>query len=209
MFHTLLKGCVIGVSIAAPIGPTGIFLINNSIRKGYQAGILAGIGATIVLGLYGAIAGFGLLLISQFLINHFVLIRVLGGLFLIYLGCRIVLSKPREVNFQAQSDRHWLSILATTFFITLMNPLVIVPFTAIFASLGSSAKHTAPMQATLLDLGIIIGSLIWWIGLSLFATLVIKKLNSKHAVLLWINRISGLVILGYGINAIINVLNNA
>ena len=90
------KGLIIGFSLAIPVGPIGLLLIRRTLTRGRMSGLISGIGAATADGIYGAIAGFGLTLLSNFLFKHSVVLRLMGGMFLCYLGGRIFLSKPRE-----------------------------------------------------------------------------------------------------------------
>ena len=63
----LIKGIVIGFSIAAAIGPIAILCIHRSFAKGRLSGFISGMGAASADAVYGAIAAFGLTFISSFL----------------------------------------------------------------------------------------------------------------------------------------------
>ncbi|MDO9120200.1 MAG: LysE family transporter, partial [Anaerolineaceae bacterium] len=85
-FNYLLKGILIGFSIAAPVGPIGVLCIRRTLADGRTAGLLSGLGAATADALYGCVAGFGMTLISSFLVNQQNWIRLVGGAFLCYLG---------------------------------------------------------------------------------------------------------------------------
>src|SRR2546421_630761 len=92
----LLKGLLIGFSIAAPVGPIGVLCIQRTLDRGRVYGLVSGLGAATADGFYGVIAGFGLTFISSFLVSQQVVIRLVGGLFLLYLGLKTLLSKPAK-----------------------------------------------------------------------------------------------------------------
>ena len=60
----ILKGVLIGLSIAAPVGPIGVLCIRRSLKDGAWAGFTAGMGAATADAAYGCVAGFGLTAIS-------------------------------------------------------------------------------------------------------------------------------------------------
>jgi threonine/homoserine/homoserine lactone efflux protein len=101
-----IKGILIGFSLAIPVGPIGLLLIRRTLTHGRMAGLVSGLGAATADGIYGSIAGFGLTLFSNFLMNNSLVLRLMGGAFLCYLGVRIFVSKPREkttkLPFRAQ-----------------------------------------------------------------------------------------------------------
>jgi threonine/homoserine/homoserine lactone efflux protein len=92
----LVKGAIIGFSIAAPIGPIGILCIQRTLANGRLAGFVSGLGAATADGLFGAVAAFGLTAISDILIGQQFWLRLSGGIFLLYIGIRTLLSKPYE-----------------------------------------------------------------------------------------------------------------
>ena len=91
-----IKGIAIGFSLAIPVGPIGLLLIRRTLTRGRVAGLASGLGAATADALYGCIAGFGVTLLSNFLLENSYMLRVVGGAFLCYLGIKIFLSKPSE-----------------------------------------------------------------------------------------------------------------
>jgi threonine/homoserine/homoserine lactone efflux protein len=79
----LVRGLLIGVSIAAPVGPIGVLCIRRTLNEGRLIGLATGLGAASADAIYGLIAGFGLSLINL-LLGQSSIIRLVGGLFLCY-----------------------------------------------------------------------------------------------------------------------------
>jgi threonine/homoserine/homoserine lactone efflux protein len=199
----LLKGLVIGFAIAAPVGPIGILCIQRSLRDGFKMGLSTGLGAAFADGVYGLIAAFGLTSISSLLISHQYWIRLIGGLFLIYLGIKIFLSSSfkKSTNVSNMKEKSVLHAWSTTFILTLTNPMTILSFIAVFAGLGLGAQQTNYTHATILVVGIILGSTLWWLLLSGgVAFILYHKLNDKS--LQKINWMSGIIMLIFGVLAI-------
>src|SRR3954469_19228377 len=92
----MLKGLLIGFSIAAPVGPIGVLCIRRTLAQGRAAGLASGLGAASADAVYGSIAGFGLTFISGLLISQQSWLKLIGGGFLCYLGVRTLLSQPAE-----------------------------------------------------------------------------------------------------------------
>jgi len=90
----LIKGIIIGFSIAAPVGPIGVLCIRRSLADGRHMGLVTGLGAATADALYGCVAGFGLTAISSFLVGQKIWLGFFGGLFLCYLGVRTFITKP-------------------------------------------------------------------------------------------------------------------
>src|SRR3954471_19787875 len=88
------RGLAIGFSIAAPVGPIGLLCIRRTLADGRLAGFVSGLGAATADGFYGAVAAFGLTLITNALVEQRDALRLIGGAFLCWLGLRTLLSRP-------------------------------------------------------------------------------------------------------------------
>ena len=199
----LLKGLVIGFSIAAPVGPIGILCIQRTMAKGRIAGLATGMGAASADAIYGCIAGFGLSFISQFLVAQQMWLKLGGGLFLGYLGLRTILSKPEEKTIEAGSAG-LLSDYLTTFFLTLTNPMTILSFTAVFAGLGLATGAGNYTAAITLVAGVFLGSAGWWLLLTSCVGLFWSKPGPTFRT--WINRISGAVLMVFAVVALVSMI---
>jgi threonine/homoserine/homoserine lactone efflux protein len=170
------------------------------LAEGRAAGFVSGMGAATADAIYGFIAAFGLTFISGFLISQQSWIRLIGGLFLLYLGIKTLLApvadRPAEVE-----GHGLLGDYASTFFLTLTNPVTILAFAAVFAGLGVGAAHNGYLAATVTVLGVFLGSALWWLTLSTVVGLFRQRIGS--GALRWVNRISGLLILGFGVAALV------
>ena len=197
----ILKGLLIGFSIAAPVGPIGVLCIRRSVAHGSRSGLATGLGAATADAVYGCIAGFGLTAISNFLVGQKFWLALLGGLFLCYLGIRTFVSRPNEQPAEAP-EVGLVSAFLSTFFLTLTNPMTILSFIAIFAGLGLG-KSADYFNATALVAGVFAGSALWWLLLSGGAALFRSKVTLGWMRLL--NRISGCIIFGFGIYSLLTV----
>ncbi len=198
-YSLFLRGLVIGFSIAAPVGPIGVLCIRRTLADGRLSGLVSGLGAATADMLYGCVAGFGLTFISGFLVGQQLWLRLFGGLFLLYLGIKTLLSKPSEQAAKADGSG-LLGAYVSTFLLTVTNPLTILSFVAIFAGLGLANTSGSYASAFILVLGVFLGSALWWFllvgGVGLFRT----KFNTQG--LLWVNRISGMIITVFGVIAL-------
>ena len=197
----LLRGLVIGFSIAAPVGPIGVLCIRQTLAKGRLAGLVSGLGAATADAIYGCVAGLGLTFISNILINRQLWLHLAGGLFLCYLGFKIFSEKPSNRAALASGDSI-VRIYASTFFLTLTNPMTILSFVAIFAGLGLASTAGNMMSAGALILGVFAGSALWWLILSCGVDMLRDKFDLRG--LQWVNRISGSIITGFGLFALLS-----
>lgn len=207
-FSIFIKGLIIGFSIAAPVGPIGVLCIRRTLTEGRLSGFVSGLGAATADAVYGCIAGFGLTFISTFLIEQSQWLRLIGGGFLLYLGIRTFLAHS---NSQSDSDypnvqganltRNYLS----TFVLTLTNPLTILSFAAVFAGLGIGSTSSGNyLSALILVIGVFLGSCSWWFILSGAVGLFRQRIKPDS--LIWVNRVSGVIIIIFGIIAIFSLL---
>ena len=196
----LARGLLIGFSIAAPVGPIGLLCIRRTLAEGRAVGLLSGLGAATADALYGAVAGFGLTFVADFLAEQRTWLRLVGGLFLLYLGLRTFLAGPAE---RAAAARGFglLGAYASTFALTLTNPTTILSFAAIFAGLGVAGASAGYRSAGLLVLGVLLGSALWWCLLSGGVGYFRDRVTPRA--LRWVNRLSGATILAFGVVALL------
>lgn len=199
----LLCGIVIGFSIAAPVGPIGVLCIRRTLTEGRAAGLVSGLGAATADAIYGCIAGFGLTFISSLLIGQQMWIRLIGGLFLCYLGVKTLLAKPSEQPASVES-KGLAGAYGSTFFLTLTNPMTILSFTAVFAGLGVGSASGDYGSAAILVLGVFIGSSLWWLFLNGMAGAFRARFDTRA--LRWVNGISGVIITVFGLAALLSLL---
>jgi threonine/homoserine/homoserine lactone efflux protein len=200
-----LKGLLIGFSIAAPVGPIGLLCIQRTITYGRRSGLVTGLGAATADGLYGAVAAFGLTAISGFLVGQQFWFRLIGGLFLLFLGIKAFLSKPAGKSVSS-SQNSLFSDYASTVLLTITNPMTILSFAAVFAGLGLAAAGGSPVSPAMMVAGVILGSTLWWFGLSAGVSLLGSRLN--RGPLSIVNRLSGAILMGFGIFALASISRN-
>jgi threonine/homoserine/homoserine lactone efflux protein len=194
----LAKGAIIGFSLAAPVGPIGLLCIRRSLAEGRVVGLFTGLGAATADAAYGAVAAFGLTAVSGFLVSQKVWLGLVGGVFLCYLGVRTFTAAL--VSAAARDRSSGLAgAYASTFVLTLTNPLTILSFVSIFAGLGLAL---APNVASALALvsGVFLGSALWWLLLSHGVALFGRRLGNG-----WmrsVNRFSGAMIFAFGLYAL-------
>ena len=198
-----LRGLILGLAIAAPVGPIGVLCIRRTLADGRSAGLASGLGAASADAFYGMAAAFGLALISQVLLRWQDGIRLVGGLFLLYLGLKTLLAPVAEKPAGAAAGRRTLfGYYLSTLALTLTNPMTVLSFAAVFAGLGLSAAQGGYRGGVWLVLGVFLGSALWWLTLSTAVTLLRTRLTARR--LAWVNRISGVIILGFAAAALLS-----
>ena len=194
-----LKGLIIGFAIAAPVGPIGVLCIRRTLSNGRWNGFLSGLGAATADMLYGAIAAFGLVVIQDNLIREQVWLRLIGGLFLLYLGVRTFFTRPAEKAAMQDNRLGLLSAYLSTFALTLTNPATIISFAFVFAGMQIT-EAASRYSAIFVVIGVFIGSASWWLSLSSVVGIFRQKFTAIW--MRWVNRLAGIIILGFGLAAL-------
>jgi threonine/homoserine/homoserine lactone efflux protein len=197
-FILFLKGIAIGLAIAAPVGPVAILCIRRTILYGRRYGLASGLGAVTADTIFGTIASFGLVAISEPLFQHQTLLRFIGAFFLLGLGIATWRrrAETRDEPVSGRLARAYLSAL----FLTITNPITIIAFTAIFAGFDVVREGMTYLQGLDLMAGVLLGALIWWIGLTFFASLFRRRSRAEELGLL--HHISGGLLIAFGLAAL-------
>lgn len=191
---------LVGVTIAAPVGPITVLYVRRALSNGWQSGMATALGAASADAIYAAMAAFGLSVLSQLLVSLQTPVRLAGGLFLLYLGIRIFRTHPASQAAQAVSGslgRDYFSTLV----LTLTNPMTILIFAGVFTGAGlatfSAGSQSCPLA---LVVGVSLGSLLWASSLVTVAALFRARFTPRA--MLWVNRISGAVIILFAVSTL-------
>jgi threonine/homoserine/homoserine lactone efflux protein len=198
-----LKGAILGFCIAAPVGPIGILCIGRTLHYGRLSGLISGIGAAFADAIYGGIAAFGLTALSDFLLSIQIWLRIVGGIFLFYLGIKTFLAIPSPEKNENSHGR-LSSDFISTFLLTMTNPMTILSFLVVFAAMGIGEQRVDYGDAGFLVFGVFSGSSLWWLTLSEGVTFFRKRISQK--MLKRVNQIAGLSISAFGIFALLSPL---
>lgn len=188
----LLKGIVIGIVIALPVGPVGILCVRRTLFEGAAFGFASGLGAATADTIYGIVAGFGLTAVSSHLLAFEGPLAALGGLFLLYLGLRALLG-PAAVEAEPLGGEALLGAFASTFALTIANPVTILAFAGIFAAFGLDAAARY-LDVAALVAGVFIGSLLWWLGIA-FGGILVRRMTGRQVLLAWLGRATGTILI--------------
>ena len=197
------RGFVLGFTIAAAVGPISLLVIRRTLAEGRLYGLVSGLGVATADATYGAIAAFGLGGPDRRARQ-----RAPGARPGRWRVPAVAGLADDPVGADGGGDGAppdgagyagaYLSILG----LTMANPMTILSFGALFAGLGVTRGATG--DATLVVLGVLLGSTTWWVVL----TTVVGTLRTRVTPA-WIHRInlvSGCLIGAFAIVAIVSVL---
>ena len=196
-FSIFARGILIGLMASIPLGPIGVLCIQRTLSRNHKAGFISGLGAASADTIFSAVAFFSLAVVMSFIEHNMTLIKVIGGLCVVIVGVNIFLSNPvvQIRRNRAGKTNLWQDYISV-FFLTLANPAFILIFVALFAAFGVSIHTIGLFRGTFMIAGVFCGATLWWFLLTFIVNLFRKKFRPRH--LLWINRISGTIIVLLG-----------
>jgi threonine/homoserine/homoserine lactone efflux protein len=195
----LVRGFVLGFTIAAAVGPISLLCIRRTLAEGRLIGLVSGLGVATADATYGAVAAFGLTALTDLLVDGRRVLGVVGGLFLLWLAWRTFRAVPGGTAATDAPRRRGLpGAYLSTFGLTLTNPMTILSFAALFVALGVTGGDAA--GATLLTAGVFAGSAMWWVILVGFVGVLRTRVTS--AGLRRVNLASGLLIGAFAVAAL-------
>jgi threonine/homoserine/homoserine lactone efflux protein len=188
--EAFFRGIVLGLTIAAPVGPIGLLCIRRTLSHGWRAGFVSGLGAATADVCYGMLAVFGLTALTTFQRPA----AVIGGFLLLYMGWQTTRMVPTQTA-NAKPGNMYLSTLT----LTITNPATILVFIGLFSGM-SGVRQLSQSAAMALVAGVGVGSALWWLTVSQITTWLGRDITPQG--MLWINRLSGIIIFGFGIAAL-------
>jgi len=200
----VLAGLGIGLLMAAPIGPVNVLVIQRVVAKGFWAGLAAGLGAVLGDGVLAAAGAFSIAAISDVILAYGDTIQLIGGVLLVAFGIALVARRPVMTTPPHERSHilEHMGIIPQTFILTVTNPGAVLGMAAMIGGLGSLIGGlNTNLEALILVVSVMGGSLLWWLGLSELVAKFRHKLTDNR--LKVVNRIAGLILLGFGFALIV------
>ena len=188
------QSLLIGLSIAAPVGPIGLLVIQRTLQRGARVGLATGLGAAVADALYGAVGAFGVSWVIDALVGARVPLALGGGAFLLWLAWRTWRAAPATQAAQAGGGGGLFASFAGTFALTLSNPATIFSFIAVFGTLGARLAGGSPWT---MIAGVLAGSALWWLLLSAGVARLRSRFDARAQT--WVNRASALLLAGFAL----------
>jgi threonine/homoserine/homoserine lactone efflux protein len=195
-----ITGWVIGILIAAPVGPIAILCARRTLRRGWPIGAWTGMGAATADLIGSTLVALGLGAIVSFLNDHAAAMRVAGGLFLIGFGLHTILSRKPLKPAPGVIETGWRTAFATGCILTLSNPLTFVGIVGVLAGAGVDGAIHERERLAALTLGIFTGSLLWWLMLTGAVAWFRERIGERSFAL--INRFAGAILIAAGLYAL-------
>ncbi|MET0408081.1 MAG: LysE family transporter [Hyphomicrobium sp.] len=192
-------GLIVGVLIAAPVGPVNVLCIQRAIERGFWGGIAAGIGSVAGDALIALFAGLGVGTISGVVETHRAVIQVIGGIALVLFGLRLYFSAPRlklETDTSVARLKDFIWDIPQTFFLTVTNPGAVLGLFAVFGGISTFVEVHSTIDVLLMVAAIASGSMLWWVTLSNLIGRYRHRIDLR--VLNIVNRIAGMLLAIFG-----------
>lgn len=204
---TIIWGFMIGILVSAPMGPTGILVIQRTLNKGRLPGLLTGLGASLSDFFYAVVSVFFLGLVVDWLEQYKSTLQFAGSFFIALYAIYLIRSNPasglgsKDTTTDMMSPRMKASGILKNFFsgfgITISNPLIIFFYIALFARTNFLFDASAEnWWLYFVGFGsLIIGAACWW----LLITWVVNKVRNNFGIRTLRNINLGIAIVMFGI----------
>lgn len=194
----IISGLVVGIAVAAPIGPVNLICIRRALRFGMANGIASGAGAAVGDGVFAIIAAFGVTAAIAFVQAWSLWLQLIGGIFLLGLAVRTWFDHPSlDAKLPEGSLGALLPVITSTFVLTITNPATMLGFVAIFGGIADFAIGEEDyLRATILVASVMAGSAVWWVIICSIAARFRERMTDKALVIL--NQVSAGIIFLFG-----------
>jgi len=198
----LIRGFAFGFAIAASPGPIFFLCLRRSLLRGWLTGLVSGLGVATADAFYAAVAVFGVAaVVTTTLAPVARWLALAGGLALIFIGIRSVISTPATREATTNTTGAGLAwAYASILGLTITNPATIISFAALAAALGAGLSGSWTLPA-LVVAGVGLGSASWWLILAAITALLRARVTPTVARTIGI--VSGLAIAGLGAVAVV------
>ena len=200
LISLILKSALIGLSIAAPVGPIGLLCIQRTLEHGPRVGLATGMGAAVADAIYGAIGAFGVTALTTLLTDARSLLASGGALFLLWLAWSVWHGPEQKQAAVTSGNIKGWHAFGGTFLLTMSNPLTILSFIAVFSSLAASRSAASPGW---MIAGVFLGSASWWFLLVGMVGRIRAHLKTEH--LRWVRRGSAVLLAGFAVYQLISL----
>ncbi|MEI6730079.1 MAG: LysE family transporter [Pseudomonadota bacterium] len=165
-----LKSLILGVFVAAPVGPMSTLCMRHTLKDGWKRGIIFATGIATADAVYASIAAFGLSGISGFMLAHEGQFSFIAGILLVFFATVILFHQGNAgESDDMQYKKSTYSDIALSFFMTLANPLTILFFVTVFTGFLPSSNFNY-FNSWLIIFGVFSGSILWWGGIVAFVS---------------------------------------
>ncbi|TCN84639.1 LysE family translocator [Shewanella fodinae] len=202
--HDIALFMLSGLLLNLVPGPDSLLIISKSATHGWRAGCVAalGIGSGLLVHIFAAALGLSAILASS--ATAFTIVKIIGAIYLIYIGINALLQKANHADTnmaqsQAVSAENLRQIYVQGFFTNALNPKVALFFLAFVPQfISQDADHKA---VAFMFLGLIFecNSMLYCLLLAVLADSASKRLKGRQQLGVWLNKLVGTLFVSLGI----------
>jgi len=197
----LIKGIIVGLLVSIPVGPMGILCVQRTLNKGKSSGFSSGMGIATADAIFALIAGLGISFIIHFLSEQQLIIKIIGGVVIAFIGLKIFITNPvKQFKKHRREGKTLFEDFVSILFMALSNPFIVFLYIAVFAGLNLQDVSMGYSSALLVVTGVFVGASVSWFAISTVVNHFRAKIRLRKLML--INRIAGITIILFGVFAI-------
>lgn len=193
--------CLAVLLLNATPGPDTAYIVGRSVAQGRAAGLMSALGISVGCCVHALASALGLTAILAASATAFLAVKLAGGLYLVYLGIRMLLAKPADTPEAAVTGdvRSLRKIFLQAVITNVLNPKVILFFLAFIPQFVSGGSQQKP--AAFLVLGVVFAaiSMCWNSGTAILAGTLARRAGRSPVIKLWLERIVGAAFVALGI----------
>lgn len=190
------KALLVGICASAPLGPVVLYVIQNTLNHGRNAGTVSGLGSAVVDTLYAAVAVFALAAVQNFITDNNSVLMIVGGGIIAVIG--LIMAFRAKIREKKKDGKVSVAYPVRAALMALSNPGAL----ALMFGLMALFKVNTESEKLITVIGVAVGASIFWIGLAWFIDKLGNRLNMRTIFL--VNRIFGAVVAVFGIWMLIN-----
>ncbi|HYC41506.1 MAG TPA: LysE family translocator [Noviherbaspirillum sp.] len=181
-------------------GPDTAYIVGRSIAQGRSAGLMSALGISAGCCVHALASAIGLSAILAASATAFTFIKLAGGAYLVYLGLRMMLSKPGDPSTAdaVRDVRPHRTIFVQAMVTNVLNPKVILFFLAFIPQFVRADASQKTAAFLLLGVAFAVISMFWNSGTAFLAGTLARRAGRNPRVKLWLERVVGATFVALG-----------
>lgn len=187
-------------------GADTLYILTRSIAQGSRAGLVSVAGIMSGCVVHVLAAAFGLSLILTTSATAFFLVKWAGAIYLIFLGIRALTTRAPAFETQSSrfSNKDLVAIYRQGMITNILNPKVALFFLSFLPQFINPANTDGPLPFLFLGGTFLVTGTLWCLVLTRTATRMTRMLRENAGIGMWMQKLSGIVFIGFGVSLALN-----
>jgi len=191
---------VAGILLNLTPGPDTVYILGRSVAQGREAGIASALGICVGSIFHTCAAALGLSAILATSAVAFGAIKLLGGVYLIFLGIKMLLDRQKHLSLPSNFRRRTsAAAFRQGVFTNILNPKVALFFLAFLPQFIDPASNVKVVAFLMLGFTFVTTGTIWCLILAWFASAFSERLRTNETIGQWLNRTAGALFVFLGL----------